>query len=247
MKRKGFTLIELLVVISIIALLVAILMPGLARARELARASKCFSHLRAIGLATHLYAEENKQLLPRSQMTASYHNVLCWEKSILAEMNADVRAAMGTTFTGYLSKFINDLYRCPSDTRPLATESDTEASYKLSFGMNSCFELDPDDPFVDDYPGKPATWHRVDQVPAATATVFYGELAVTTVMNDHFMPYYWHSDQNAAREIDGARHRDTSNYIFVDGHSEPKRMDQVWKWNSDVNLRVDQFNPSLAH
>jgi prepilin-type N-terminal cleavage/methylation domain-containing protein len=57
-KRIGFTLIELLVVIAIIALLVSILMPGLGRARELARRAKCMSNLSSIGKAMSIYVND---------------------------------------------------------------------------------------------------------------------------------------------------------------------------------------------
>ena len=56
--RRGFTLIELLVVVSIIALLVAILLPSLGKTRNAARAVQCSSNLKGIGLAMQLYAED---------------------------------------------------------------------------------------------------------------------------------------------------------------------------------------------
>lgn len=63
-KRTAFTLIELLVVIAIIAMLMAILVPVLRKAREQAKAVNCKSNLRQIGLAANLYAEEYDLYVP---------------------------------------------------------------------------------------------------------------------------------------------------------------------------------------
>ena len=58
-RQNGFTLIELLVVVSIIALLVAILMPALHEARQIAVEVKCSAQLRQLSTAIHLYASDN--------------------------------------------------------------------------------------------------------------------------------------------------------------------------------------------
>lgn len=67
-RAKGFTLIELLVVISIIALLIAILLPALRSAREVARRSVCASNIRQVGLGITLYANDNDEWLPSSTL-----------------------------------------------------------------------------------------------------------------------------------------------------------------------------------
>lgn len=62
--RRGFTLIEVLVVVAIIALLIGILMPTLARAREQARATVCLSNLHQIGTGAVQYANTYREYIP---------------------------------------------------------------------------------------------------------------------------------------------------------------------------------------
>jgi|KBSSwiStaDraftv2_1062776.scaffolds.fasta_scaffold335099_1 prepilin-type N-terminal cleavage/methylation domain-containing protein len=65
--RTAFTLVELLVVIGIIAVLIGILMPSLARARQQAVSIQCLSNLKQIAQVAHLYAAENRGFFPTAQ------------------------------------------------------------------------------------------------------------------------------------------------------------------------------------
>lgn len=68
MRKKGFTLVELLVVISVISLLMAILVPALARTRQQGKTVMCLSNLRQLVIAAYLYANSNDGYYPIAYM-----------------------------------------------------------------------------------------------------------------------------------------------------------------------------------
>ncbi len=91
-RSRAFTLIELLVVIAIIAVLASLLLPALGKAKSRARATKCLSNLRQVGLASQMYADDFNGFLPGSQ-----HDHASW---------------VGT-LQPYLAG--TNLHRCPDD------------------------------------------------------------------------------------------------------------------------------------
>jgi prepilin-type N-terminal cleavage/methylation domain-containing protein/prepilin-type processing-associated H-X9-DG protein len=101
--RCGFTLVELLVVVGIIAVLIAMLMPALGRARETARRVNCMSNLRQLATAWLAYAQANK-----GQLVPAENNAAAW---------ADAGNTDDAVVAGLLYPWVPDprVYRCPND------------------------------------------------------------------------------------------------------------------------------------
>ena len=218
-RRPGFTLIELLVVIAIIAILAALLLPALSRAQEFAKSIQCLNQLRQISLATRLYAEENEDSFPRSQHSAIANKQLPWERALAPWLG--VRGG-STAWTNLLQ----NLYHCPAD----------QPAGHLSYGLNYYVELGDED----DYPGKPQTWRKFAQIAKPANTVLYTEVSIAA---DHVMPALsWLTTADAENDVAWQRHKQKSNYAFVDGHGELRAIASTF----DLGQGLDLWNPFLA-
>jgi len=112
-RRAGFTLIELLVVIAVLALLVAILVPSLRRARDLAVEAVCASNLRGLGSAVHLYANDaDGGRYPTGQLALTWRG---WELD--AAGREYLTAAECLSARGYAGAGQDRLFECPGAPR----------------------------------------------------------------------------------------------------------------------------------
>jgi prepilin-type processing-associated H-X9-DG protein len=111
-RLAAFTLVELLVVIGIIALLIAILLPTLASAREAANVTACLSNLRQLGVAIDLYAVRNNNNMP---MVLERHWTVAPNPASGLIANGKGRSWAGLIRDA--TKIETYVFRCPSDTR----------------------------------------------------------------------------------------------------------------------------------
>ena len=135
----GFTLVELLVVIGIIAVLIAILMPALNRAREHARRVQCGNNIKQLLNAIHMYVGDNKLALPCANPSTADAVYPGWmydaTRLSTPRQQKDVEH-------GVLLKYLNGnlgIWHCPNDEEPYEVASVPTSIFPLSsYTMNVC-------------------------------------------------------------------------------------------------------------
>jgi prepilin-type N-terminal cleavage/methylation domain-containing protein len=137
-RFQGFTLIELLVVISIIAVLVAVLLPALKNARDHARAAQCSSNLKQFGMAFGQYANDNREFLPTlgdyPENLRPYQKTDNWIYLLSRQpVNRPYLPSKSNPY-GYKSfKLVSDVWACPNDKRTPDSNGNVNGP---SYGIN---------------------------------------------------------------------------------------------------------------
>jgi prepilin-type N-terminal cleavage/methylation domain-containing protein len=226
---QGFSLLELLLVIAVIAILAALLLPALSRAKARAQQTVCVSNLHQIGLGIILYAEDSNDAFPPSTNRAP---------AAFTAYSQLMKSYVGLTGT---KPERAKLFSCPADTfyypdRDPSEDSISESLYLQASHYYSSYGFNGGNFLT----GKPPTprWPGI-----AGRKLSSIKDPVKTVLDMEFpslLPYSWHkptgtSHSNNAQDVVG----------FVDGHVNFIKM--YWNANETNGIEAWQYEPPTGY
>jgi prepilin-type N-terminal cleavage/methylation domain-containing protein/prepilin-type processing-associated H-X9-DG protein len=236
-RHNAFTLIELLVVISIIALLIALLLPALRAARDTARGIVCANALKQIGVMTHIYVAENREVMPIHNNFIPAPNM--WRTSLQVAGIIDNAQAISTTpYHNHPPNAQAARLFCPSNIIPrnnpvpfgghsyaIPRGSHANPTVHGNFNFNPAAPVAGNDVVATD--NKPALYNRIDFVLKPTYII---NLMETRGNNDL-------TDINSGNQVNPVHanffhnasiHNGASNYLMVDSHVESIRFETMY-------------------
>jgi prepilin-type N-terminal cleavage/methylation domain-containing protein/prepilin-type processing-associated H-X9-DG protein len=252
----GFTLIELLVVIAIIAILAAMLLPALSKAKAKAQGIKCMSNLKQLDLAWIMYSSDFTDLICATSGWNETGQDLS-NAALLKNGNwvhGNMAVANGTSATdpelikrGSLYNYAKsvDIYKCPADTKTQASAAGPKTPTSRSMSMN-CF-LNPInlDGFGGGNPPKARVFKKQSNILSAVNTWVTIDESPGSINDGWFVCDPWKDSATGLStvwvDIPASYHNRAGGISFADGHA------QIKKWTDPTVLNYGKPNGATGN
>jgi len=213
----GFTLLELLVVIAVIATLAALLLPALARSKASAYRLKCVSNLRQLGLATHMYWDDNNGNFFRYGGTLTNGGQLYWFGWIGsgAEGERTFDATQGALYPYLRGRGVE---LCPAFNYFMSQLKLKASGATYGYGYNLYLSASAREPTI-----------NLGQIKRPSETALFADSAQINTWQSPASPENpmleeWYYVDDSTNQPNGHfRHGRRANVVFCDGHAEPEK------------------------